>query len=72
MITSDQEVPGEALPERQRAFLDRLRQHDKRVKVVRIGDKLTFHGPVIGDGPMPDSTPAADISDEEEEPGPSP
>jgi hypothetical protein len=57
MITTDQEMRDEELPERQRIFLDRLRQHDKRVKIFRTAGKNVFHGPVIGDGPMPTDEP---------------
>ncbi len=59
------EVSSEELTERQRLFFERLRQHDKRVKVVRAGPMLVFHGPTIGIGPMPDEEPAGNEPDEE-------
>jgi hypothetical protein len=66
MTTPHEEVRDEELPERQRTFLQRLRQHDKRVKVFRSGARNVFHGPVIGDGLMPADEPA--ITDQTEEP----
>lgn len=51
-------VSDQDLPERQRAFVEKLRTHDKRVKVYREGSGLKFHGPVIGDGPLPPAEPA--------------
>jgi len=53
MTTDIRQVHEENLPQRQRAFLAKLRQHDQKVVVLREYGKLVFHGPVIGDGPMP-------------------
>jgi hypothetical protein len=64
MFASEDSVPDEALPERQRQFLERLRRHDKRVQVIRSGDQLKFHGPVIGDGTLPPAEPAGHEPDE--------
>ena len=66
MTTPHEEVRDEELPERQRSFLERLRRHDKRVKVFRSGARNVFHGPVIGEGLMPVDAPAT--NDPEEEP----
>jgi hypothetical protein len=62
MPTSENSVPEEELPERQRLFLERLRRHDKRVKIIRDGERLSFHGPVIGEGPMPPAEPVVSES----------
>ena len=59
------EVSAEKLTERQRLFLERLRQHDKRVKVVRAGPMMVFHGPIIGLGPMPEEEPGVTEPDDE-------
>jgi hypothetical protein len=53
MTTDIRQVPEDNLPPRQRTFLDKLRQHDKKVVVLRDGGALLFRGPVIGEGPMP-------------------
>ncbi len=58
MRSSENSVSDQDLPERQRAFVEKLRSHDKRVKVYREGAGLKFHGPVIGDGPLPPAEPA--------------
>jgi hypothetical protein len=49
---------GNLLPG-QRAFLERLRQQDQHVVVVRDSGMLVFQGPVIGEGRIPhfDETP---------------
>jgi hypothetical protein len=65
MASHEPLVPDDELPERQRSFLQKLRSHDKRVKIVRDGDKLIFHGPVIGEGPMPAEGPPGFGGDDE-------
>jgi hypothetical protein len=66
MSSPETPVPDEELPERHRIFLQRLREHDHRVKVFRSGDKAVFHGPIIGDGPMPSDNPGVDEPEEGE------
>jgi hypothetical protein len=58
-------VRDEELSERQRAFVGRLRVHDQRVKISRDGDRLTFHGPVIGEGLLPPAAPEVVEPDDE-------
>jgi hypothetical protein len=62
MITDTRQVHETHLPPRQRKFLEKLRQHDQKVVVLRDGDgtKLRFLGPVIGEGPMPQEGPDGD------------
>jgi hypothetical protein len=63
MPAPEDTVSDDTLPERQRAFLMKLRGHDKRVQIFRAGERLMFHGPIIGDGPMPIDEPAAPDSE---------
>jgi hypothetical protein len=57
MSTFEDSISAEQLPERQRAFVEKLRRHDKRVKVFREASGLKFQGPVIGEGPLPPAEP---------------
>jgi hypothetical protein len=66
MTAHEKTVTDDELAERQRTFLERLRQHDHRVKVTRRGDALVFHGPVIGDGLMPPESPAEPVGSDDE------
>jgi hypothetical protein len=68
-LTREDEIPEDMLAPRQREFLNRLRGHDRRAKVYRdAGGQPVFHGPVIGDGPMPPEAPASVDPGSDDEP----